>query len=130
MALIAEFRSFIQRGNVIDLAVGVVIGAAFGKIVNSLVTDVLMPPIGFLIGGVNFTDFKIHLSEYTAGKADITLNIGNFIQSITEFMIVAFCVFLVVRGFNRLKSKEAPATPAGPSNEEKLLMEIRDLLKK
>ncbi|MFM7217687.1 MAG: large-conductance mechanosensitive channel protein MscL [Bacteroidota bacterium] len=130
MSLTSEFRSFIQRGNVIDLAVGVVIGASFGKIVNSLVTDVLMPPVGFLIGGVNFTEIKIHLADLTAGKADVTLNVGNFFQSVSEFIIVAFCVFLVVRTFNRLKSKEAPAPPPGPSNEEKLLTEIRDLLKK
>lgn len=129
MGLMHEFKSFINRGNVLDLAVGVVIGAAFGKIVNSLVTDIMMPPIGYLIGGINFTDFKVHLHTLTAGVADVTLNVGSFIQVVIEFIIVAFCVFLVVRAFNNLKKKEAPAPPSGPSAEEKLLTEIRDLLK-
>ncbi|MFM2136783.1 MAG: hypothetical protein RL021_2183 [Bacteroidota bacterium] len=132
MGLISEFKSFIQRGNVLDLAVGVVIGSAFGKIVDSLVSDILMPPIGYMIGGINFNDIKFHLNTLTAGAPDITLNIGAFLQICVEFMIVAFSIFLVVKGFNRMKTKqaEAPAAPPAPSAEEKLLTEIRDLLRK
>ncbi len=132
MGLLTEFKTFINRGNVLDLAVGVVIGAAFGKIVNSLVTDIMMPPIGYLIGGVNFTDFKVHLNKLAPGAPDITLNVGSFLQIVIEFLIVAFCVFLVVRAFNKMRTnkEEAPAAPPAPSAEEKLLTEIRDLLKK
>ena len=132
MKLIAEFKSFINRGNVIDLAVGIVIGAAFSRIVSSLVDDILMPPLGYLIGGVNFTDLKIHLGELINSEKSITVNIGNFIQVLIEFMIIAFAVFLVVRGFNKMRNNQPapPATPPAPSAEEKLLTEIRDLLKK
>jgi len=132
MGILHEFKSFIRRGNVLDLAVGVVIGSAFSKIVDSLVSDILMPPIGFLVGGINFTDIKLHLNSLSAGAPDITLNAGTFIQVCIEFIIVAFSVFLVVKGFNKMKSREAAAPPAppAPSAEEKLLTEIRDLLKK
>lgn len=132
MGLISEFKSFIQRGNVLDLAVGVVIGSAFGKIVDSLVSDILMPPIGYLIGGINFNDIKLHLNTLTEGAPDITLNIGSFVEICVEFMIVAFSIFLVVKGFNRMKTKQAEtaAAPPAPSAEEKLLTEIRDLLRK
>ncbi|MFM2207119.1 MAG: large-conductance mechanosensitive channel [Bacteroidota bacterium] len=132
MAIIREFRSFIQRGNVLDLAVGVVIGSAFGKIVDSLVSDVIMPPIGYLVGGINFTDIKLHLGTIATGVPDITLNVGSFLQVCVEFLIVAFSVFMVVKGFNRMQTrqKESPPAPPAPSPEEKLLTEIRDLLKK
>lgn len=132
MGLISEFKSFIQRGNVLDLAVGVVIGSAFGKIVDSLVTDILMPPIGYMIGGINFNEIKLHLNSLTSGAPDITLNIGSFVEVCVEFMIVAFSIFLVVKGFNRMKTKQAaaPSAPPAPSAEEKLLTEIRDLLRK
>ena len=137
MSLIKEFKSFAMRGNVIDLAVGIIIGGAFGKIVSSLVSDVIMPPIGLLIGGVKFTELKFTLkaSEVLAdGKvADaVTLNIGNFIQVIFDFLIIAFSIFLLIKAMNKMQKKkeEAPAAPPAPSKEELLLTEIRDLLKK
>ena len=127
MSFVKEFKEFAMRGNVIDLAVGVVIGAAFGKIVDSLVKDVIMPPIGFLIGQVDFSEIKLRLNE------DVTINIGLFINTLIQFVIVAFAIFLVVRVINRLnKKKEEPATapaPPAPSKEEVLLTEIRDILK-
>ena len=123
-----------MKGNVVDMAVGVIIGAAFGKIVSSLVSDVIMPPIGVLVGGVNFTDLAITLKEAQGDAPAVTLNYGNFLQVVFDFLIVAFCVFLLVKGINTLtrKKKEEPAAPAPapePSNEEKLLTEIRDILK-
>src|SRR5574344_2391128 len=139
MSVIKEFKEFAMRGNVIDLAVGVVIGGAFGKIVASLVADVIMPPIGLLIGGVNFTDLKWEMKakEVVDGveQATVTLNYGNFLQVTFDFMIVAFAIFLFVKGINTLNKKKAeapvmPAAPPAPSNEELLLTEIRDLLKK
>lgn len=136
MALLKEFKDFAMRGNVIDLAVGVIIGGAFGKIISSLVADVIMPPIGLLIGGVNFTDLKLVMkpAEMVDGvqKAAVTLNYGNFLQVTFDFLIVAFCIFLFVKGINALskKKEEAPAAPPEPSTQEKLLTEIRDLLKK
>ncbi len=139
MAIIKEFKEFAMRGNVIDLAVGVIIGGAFGKIIASLVADVIMPPIGLLVGGVTFTDLKWQMkpAELVDGvqKAAVTMNYGNFIQVTFDFMIVAFCIFLFVKGINSLSKKKeevpvAPAEPTTPSNEEKLLTEIRDLLKK
>lgn len=136
MALLKEFKDFAMRGNVIDLAVGVIIGGTFGKIISSLVADVIMPPIGLLIGGVNFTDLKLILkpAEMVNGaqKAAVTLNYGNFLQVTFDFLIVAFCIFLFVKGINALskKKEEAPASPPEPSAQEKLLTEIRDLLKK
>jgi large conductance mechanosensitive channel len=126
-----EFKAFISRGNVLDLAVGVIIGGAFGKIVNSLINDLLMPPLGYLIGGVNFTDIKINLGSGILEKP-VTMNVGNFIQVTLEFLILAFAVFLIVKGFNAMQKKqaEAPAPPTEPSSTDKLLMEIRDALKK
>lgn len=138
MGLISEFKEFIQRGNVIDLAVGVVIGGAFGKIVTSLVNDIIMPPIGLLLNGVNFKDIHYVIKQSvldSSGKElspAVNINFGNFIQILIEFLIVAFAIFMVVKGINKMKkSQEAVAPePAGPTNEEKLLIEIRDLLKK
>jgi large conductance mechanosensitive channel len=120
-----------MRGNVVDLAVGVVIGAAFGKIVSSVVADVIMPPIGMLLGGVGFTDLKLILKEAVGEVPAVTLNYGTFIQTCIDFLIIAFAVFLLVKGINSLKRKEAEAPPAppAPSAEEALLTEIRDLLK-
>lgn len=138
MGLLKEFKDFAMRGNVIDLAVGVIIGGAFGKIVASLVADVIMPPIGLLVGGVNFVDLKWEMkaAEMVDGvqKAAVTLNYGNFLQVTFDFIIVAFAIFLFIKGMNRLnkKKEEAPATPSPaptPSKEELLLTEIRDLLK-
>lgn len=135
MGLLTEFKSFAMRGNVIDLAVGVIIGGAFGKIIASLVADVIMPPIGLLVGGVNFTDLKWEMkpAEMVDGiqKAAVTMNYGNFLQVTFDFLIVAFCIFLFIKGINSMskKKEEAPA-PAAPTKEEQLLTEIRDLLKK
>jgi large conductance mechanosensitive channel len=138
MKVIKEFKDFAMRGNVIDLAVGVIIGGAFGKIVASLVADVIMPPIGLLVGGVTFTDLKWEMkaAELVDGvqKAAVTLNYGNFLQVSFDFIIVAFAIFMFIKGMNRLnkKNEEAPApvAPPVPSKEEQLLTEIRDLLKK
>jgi large conductance mechanosensitive channel len=137
MPIFKEFKDFAMRGNVVDLAVGIIIGGAFGKIVSSLVNDIIMPPIGLLIGGVSFTDLKITLKDASvdaAGKVvnAVTLNIGNFVQVIFDFTIVAFAVFLLIKGINRLQNKKKEASsnvPAPPSKEEILLTEIRDLLK-
>lgn len=120
-----------MRGNVIDLAVAVVIGAAFGRIVTSLVNDVIMPPIGYLLGGVDFTAFMWTISEATADVAAVTVNYGIFIQQIVNFLIVAFAIFMVIRAFEKLKRKEEekPAAPAEPPAQEVLLTEIRDLLR-
>jgi len=136
MGLLKEFKEFAMRGNVIDLAVGVIIGGAFGKIIASLVADIIMPPIGLLVGGVNFVDLKWQMkpAEIVNGvkKAAITLNYGNFIQVTFDFLIVAFCIFLFVKGINSMskKKEDATAVPNVPSEEVKLLSEIRDLLKK
>ena len=131
-----EFKEFAMRGNVVDMAVGVIVGGAFGKIVTSLVNDVIMPPIGFLLGGVNFTDLSIKLGEKLSedGKTmeAVTLNYGNFIRQTVDFLIIAFCVFLLVKAVMKIvKKKEAEPAPAKPepTAEEKLLTEIRDLLK-
>jgi len=136
MKLLNEFRDFAMRGNVIDLAVGVIIGGAFGKIIASLVADVIMPPIGLLIGGVNFTDLKFVMkaAEVVDGvkKAAVTLNYGSFLQVTFDFIIVAFVIFLFISGINKVgrkKETSVPAAPAAPSKEELLLTEIRDLLK-
>lgn len=134
MSMMQEFKAFAMRGNVIDMAVGIVIGGAFGKIVSSFVADVVMPPIGLLIGGVNFTALVITLKAATADAAAVTLNYGKFIQSLVDFIIIAFAIFLVVKAMNSQKKKEqdkpAAAAPPTRSNEEVLLGEIRDLLKK
>ncbi len=133
MAIAKEFRDFINRGNVVDLAVGVIIGAAFGKIVASLVGDVLMPPIGYLLGGVDFSNIAITLKSATGGdpKTAVVIKIGTFINTCIDFLIVAFCIFLVVKGFNQLRKKEEakPAEPPAPTEDQKLLTEIRDILK-
>ncbi len=138
MSVIKEFRDFSMRGNVVDLAVGVVIGGAFGKIVSSLVSDVIMPPIGLALGGVNFTDIKVTLKDAILDAAGavtapaVTLNIGTFIQTVFDFTIIAFAIFMIVKLMNSAKKKEeaAPAAPPAPTKEEVLLTEIRDLLKK
>jgi large conductance mechanosensitive channel len=134
MAIVKEFKEFAMRGNVVDLAVGVIIGASFGKIVASLVSDIIMPPIGYITGGIDFSDMKVLLKHGDAAKkiADVTLNYGNFINTVIQFLIVAFCIFLVVKGINAMRKEEeaAPAAPPAPSKEEVLLTEIRDLLAK
>lgn len=131
MGMMKEFKDFAVRGNVIDMAVGIVIGAAFGKIVSSFVADVVMPPLGMMLGKVNFADLAITLQAASGDVAAVTLNYGQFVQSIVDFVIVAFAIFVVVKWMNSLKKKEeaAPAAPAAPSKEETLLTEIRDLLK-
>ena len=137
--MLKEFKDFAMKGNVLDMAIGVIIGGAFGKIVSSLVSDVLMPPIGLLLGGVDFTGLFLNLSGTTqpslaAAKAAgaPTLNYGVFLQSVFDFIIIAFVNFMLVKQVNRFKKEAPPAPPAppsGPTNEEKLLMEIRDALK-
>lgn len=131
MGVIKEFKEFAMRGNVMDLAVGVVIGAAFGKIVSSLVADVITPMIGLLVGGVDFSDLAITLKAAQGDDPAVLLSYGVFLQTIFDFIIIAFAIFMAIKGINRLKrSEEAkPAAPAEPSTEEKLLTEIRDLLK-
>lgn len=133
MGMLSEFKEFAMRGNVIDLAVGVVIGASFGKIVTSLVSDMIMPPIGWLIGGVDFSALKWTLQPATIAANGVavdpvSINYGLFINAVIQFAIVAFAIFMVVKAINRLR-KPAPAAPAGPSDEVKLLTEIRDALK-
>jgi large conductance mechanosensitive channel len=133
--MLKEFKEFAMRGNVVDLAIGVIIGAAFGKIVTSLVNDVLMPPIGLLLGNVDFSNLFLNLNgTYETVDAATTagapiVKYGLFINTVIDFVIVAFVIFLVVKGLNRLKRKEEAAPPPGPSTQEKLLMEIRDELK-
>jgi large conductance mechanosensitive channel len=131
MSLAKEFKEFAMRGNVVDLAVGIIIGGAFGKIVASLVGDVLMPPLGIAIGGVNFTDLAVTLRAAGAGNPAVLLRYGAFAQATFDFAIIAFAVFLVVKGMNVLKrkAKETPAPPPPPAPQELLLKEIRDLLK-
>jgi large conductance mechanosensitive channel len=133
MSIAKEFRDFINRGSVVDLAVGIIIGAAFGKIVASFVADVLMPPIGLLLGGVDFSNIAITLKAATGGdpKTAVAVRIGAFINTCIDFVIVAFSIFLVVKGFNKLRKKEAekPAEPPAPTEDQKLLTEIRDILK-
>jgi large conductance mechanosensitive channel len=126
MGMIGEFKTFVQRGNVIDLAVGVIIGGAFGKIVSSLVADLLMPPIGMAIGGLKFTELKLAIGGDSA--APVTINYGNFLQAALDFVIVAFCVFLLVKAVNALKRPEPAPEPAAPPADVQLLTEIRDLL--
>jgi large conductance mechanosensitive channel len=128
----SEFKSFAMRGNVVDMAVGIVIGGAFGKIVSSFVSDVLMPPIGMLMGGVDFKDLAIVLQEASGEVAAVTLNYGSFIQTVLDFLIIAFAIFMVIKAMNSLKKEEeaAPAEPPKPSAEVELLTEIRDSLKK
>lgn len=132
MSMLQEFKTFAVKGNVMDMAVGIIVGGAFGKIVSSFVSDVIMPPIGLLIGGVNFGDLAITLKEAVGTTAAVTMNYGKFIQTVVDFTIIAFAIFLVVKAMNSLKKKEeaAPAVPPPPSAEQQLLTEIRDLLKK
>jgi large conductance mechanosensitive channel len=141
MSMIKEFKEFAMKGNVVDLAVGVIIGAAFGKIVTSMVNDIIMPPIGKAMGGVNFSDLFINLDAakgpFTSLKAAkdagaAVIAYGSFINTVIDFTIVAFCIFMVIKGMNSLKRKPVPAAPAPPpepTKEEKLLGEIRDILK-
>lgn len=137
--MLQEFKQFAMRGNVVDMAVGIIIGGAFGKIVTSVVSDIIMPPIGLLVGGVNFTELKVVLKEAVMENGAeiapaVTLNYGNFLQVVFDFIIVAFAIFLMVKGMNALNRKkakeEAPAAPAAPPADIQLLTEIRDLLKK
>ncbi len=133
MSILKEFKTFAVKGNVVDMAVGIIIGAAFGKIVSSFVGDIIMPPLGVLIGGVDFTDLAVTLKAAEGDLPAVMLAYGKFIQSIIDFIIIAFAIFMGIKGINRLKreevAEEAPAEPAAPSNEEVLLSEIRDLLK-
>lgn len=129
MSILKEFREFAVKGNVVDMAVGVIIGGAFGKIVSSLVSDVVMPPIGWLIGGVDFKDLAIEIAPAKEGAEAVMLKYGAFIQNVFDFLIIAIAVFGVVKVINKIK-KPAEAAPAEPTAEEKLLTEIRDLLKK
>jgi large conductance mechanosensitive channel len=131
MGLIKEFKEFAMRGNMLDLAVAVVIGAAFGKIISSLVADVLMPPIGLLLGGLDFSSFTIVLKEAVDKTPAVVIKYGLFINYIIDFVIVAFAIFMLIKGVNKFKRKaeEAPAAPPEPTKEELLLGEIRDILK-
>jgi len=131
MSFFGEFKTFINRGSVMDMAIGIIIGAAFGKIVTEFVNKVLMPPIGLLLGGLDFSSYAITLKEATADKPAVLLSYGSFINSIIDFIIVAFAIFLVIKALNKFKKKqeEAPAEPVPPKEEVVLLTEIRDLLK-
>lgn len=133
--MLQEFKKFAMRGNVIDMAVGIIIGGAFGKIVSSVVGDLIMPVVGLLVGGVNFTDLKIVLKEaQTIGETtvpEVSLNYGAFIQTTFDFLIIAFAIFMLIKAINTLnkKKEEEPAAPAPPAADVQLLSEIRDLLK-
>ena len=131
MGILKEFKEFAVKGNAVDMAVGIVIGAAFGKIIASLVADVIMPPIGVLVGGMDFTKLGFILKEASGDVLAVTLNYGNFIQSVVDFSIVAFAIFMLVKLINKLKKQEsiAPEVLPEPTKEELLLTEIRDLLK-
>ncbi|MDD1614023.1 MAG: large-conductance mechanosensitive channel protein MscL [Methylococcaceae bacterium] len=130
MSILKEFKEFAVKGNAVDMAVGIIIGAAFGKIISSLVADVVMPPIGVLVGGVDFTKLGITLKEAVGDVPAVTLNYGNFIQAVVDFTIIAFAIFMMIKLINRLKKQEAaPVAPPEPTKEELLLTEIRDLLK-
>ncbi len=133
--LLKEFKEFAVKGNVMDMAIGVIIGGAFGKIVTSLVNDIIMPGIGVLTGGINFSDYKFVIQQGVMNgeeviTPEVAITWGSFVQTIVDFLIIAFCIFLAIKAINRFKRKEeeAPAAPAGPTQEE-LLTEIRDLLK-
>lgn len=127
--MLKEFKAFIMRGNVLDLAVAVIIGAAFGKIVSSLVSDVVTPPLGYIIGGVDFTKLAITLPAMQAGAEPVTIRYGVFLQATFDFMIVALAIFMLVKLINRLRRREEAKPPAAPPRQELLLEEIRDLLK-
>ena len=130
MGMMQEFKTFAMRGNVVDMAVGIIVGGAFGKIVSSFVADVIMPPIGLLIGGVDFSNLSIVIKEAAGDVAAVTINYGQFIQTVLDFIIIAFAIFMAIKGMNSLKKKkeETPEEPPAPSKEETLLTEIRDLL--
>jgi large conductance mechanosensitive channel len=135
MGMFREFKEFATKGNVLDLAVGIILGGAFGKIVSSLVEDILMPPIGYLVGGINFADIKITLHPPLLGPAQslhgaVTINIGNFLQHTVDFLIISFAVFLIVKAANSLHHKPEGAPPPPPPADVQLLTEIRDLLRK
>jgi large conductance mechanosensitive channel len=142
MGIVKEFKTFAMKGNVVDMATGIIIGASFGRIVTSLVNDVLMPPLGLALGRVDFKQLKIVIQQAQAAVMDganvvkpavdqVTLNYGMFVQTIIDFIIVAFCIFLIIKGMNKMmeKKEEAPAAPPAPSEEVTLLKEIRDALK-
>ena len=136
--MLKEFKDFINKGNVLDLAVGLIMATYFGAIIKSLVNDIIMPPVGKMLGGVDFNELKYVISEAVMNAegevetAEVAVNYGAFINTVTTFILVAFCVFMVVKAYNNMKKKEeeAPAAPPAPSNQEVLLGEIRDLLKK
>jgi len=132
MGMLKEFKEFAVKGNVVDMAVGIIIGGAFGKIITSLVGDVIMPPIGVALGGVDFSNLSIIVQEAIDKKPAVVISYGKFMQTIIDFLIIAFAIFMAVKAMNSLKKKEAEATaaPAAPPNQEVLLAEIRDLLKK
>lgn len=129
--MLKEFREFAMRGNVVDMAVGIIIGGAFGKIVSSMVNDILMPPLGLLLAGMDFTKFAVVLKDAAGDVPAVTLKYGQFLQNAVDFVIVAFAIFMLIKGMNRLrrKTEEAPAAPPAPPKQEVLLEEIRDLLK-
>jgi large conductance mechanosensitive channel len=132
MKFLDEFKKFAVKGNMIDMAVGIIVGAAFGKIVSSLVNDIIMPPIGLLLGGVNFADLKVVMKAATETVPAVTWNYGSFVQTAIDFLIIAFVVFMLIKAINSMKKKEeaAPAAPPAPTKDQVLLTEIRDLLKK
>jgi len=132
MGMLKEFKEFAVKGNVVDMAVGIIIGGAFGKIITSLVGDVIMPPIGVALGGVDFSNLSIIVQEAIDKKPAVVISYGKFLQTIIDFLIITFAIFMAIKAMNSLKKKEAeaPAAPAAPPNQEVLLAEIRDLLKK
>ncbi len=132
MTIIQEFKKFAMRGNVVDMAVGIIIGGAFGKIISSLVSDVIMPPLGVVLSGVNFSKLSLTLKQATETNPAVTLNYGAFLDTVLNFVIVAFAIFMMIKFMNSLKKKEAeaPSLPPEPTKEELLLTDIRDILKK
>lgn len=132
MKILSDFKEFAMRGNVVDLAVGIIIGAAFGKIVSSLVADMIMPPIGLLLGGTDFPNLSIVLKKATEAAPAVVIGYGKFIQALLDFVVIAFAVFALIKGLNSLKKKQAetPSAAPAPTKEELLLGEIRDILKK
>ena len=129
MSLASEFKQFAMKGNVVDMAVGVIIGAAFGKIVSSLVDNLIMPPLGMALSGVNFADMAVKLGDAADGTP-ILIKYGAFLQTALDFLIIAFCLFMAIKAINRLKTPPVPAAPPAPPRSEVLLEEIRDLLRK
>jgi large conductance mechanosensitive channel len=132
MSLIKEFKEFAVKGNVVDMAVGIIIGGAFGKIVSSFVADVVMPPIGVLLGGIDFSKLAITVKEATESTEAVSIKVGLFLNTVIDFIIIAFVIFMAIKAINKMKKKEEekPAPPPAPSKQEVLLTEIRDLLKK